>query len=159
MSANVLNTFPDSVTSRTGSANFPSRIIHASPATELTESFDGDAFRTAIAVGNHKQTPLSLYCHIPFCATPCYFCGCNTIITQRKQVAEPYLGYLALHIRQVAQLVHPDRVVHQLHWGGGTPNYLDLRQVEFLWDELNHYFSLDDTAEVSIEVNPCYVIS
>jgi oxygen-independent coproporphyrinogen III oxidase len=127
------------------------------PATELTESFDGDAFRTAIAVGNHKQTPLSLYCHIPFCATPCYFCGCNTIITQRKQVAEPYLGYLALHIRQVAQLVHPDRVVHQLHWGGGTPNYLDLRQVEFLWDELNHYFSLDDTAEVSIEVNPCYV--
>lgn len=89
------------------------------PATELTESFDGDAFRTAIAVGNHKQTPLSLYCHIPFCATPCYFCGCNTIITQRKQVAEPYLGYLALHIRQVAQLVHPDRVVHQLHWGRG----------------------------------------
>lgn len=104
-----------------------------------------------------KKTPLSLYCHIPFCETPCYFCGCNTIITQRKEVAEPYLGYLSRHIRQVASLVNPERPVHQLHWGGGTPNYLDLNQVEFLWKQLNHYFRLADAAEVSIEINPSYV--
>lgn len=127
------------------------------PATELTPEFDSANFRSAIAVGNYKQTPLSLYCHIPFCETPCYFCGCNTIITQRKSVAEPYVGYLARHIRQVAQLVHPDRRVHQLHWGGGTPNYLDLQQVEFLWNQINHYFHLAEDAEISIEVNPCHV--
>jgi len=61
------------------------------PATELTPNFDGHAFQAAIAAGNYKRTPLSLYCHIPFCETPCYFCGCNTVITQRKQVAEPYI--------------------------------------------------------------------
>jgi oxygen-independent coproporphyrinogen-3 oxidase len=127
------------------------------PATELTPSFDQEAFRAAIAVGNYKNTPLSLYCHIPFCETPCYFCGCNTIITQRKEVAEPYLGYLARNIRQVASLMSTDRRVQQFHWGGGTPNYLDLGQVEFLWKQLNQYFQLDPDAEVSIEMNPRYV--
>jgi oxygen-independent coproporphyrinogen-3 oxidase len=127
------------------------------PATELTTDFEVEAFQTAIAVGNHKQTPLSLYCHIPFCETPCYFCGCNTIITQRKEVAEPYLGYLTRNIRQVASLVQGDRLVHQLHWGGGTPNYLDLSQVEFLWNQLNQHFRFAEAAEVSIEINPSYV--
>ena len=127
------------------------------PATELNTEFDSNAFRAAITVGNHKQTPLSLYCHIPFCETPCYFCGCNTIITQRKEVAEPYLGYLARQIRQVASLVDADRRVHQLHWGGGTPNYLDRSQVEFLWNQFNRYFRFDAGAEVSIEINPRYV--
>ncbi len=127
------------------------------PATELSPDFNHSTFKTAIAVGNHKQTPLSLYCHIPFCETPCYFCGCNTIITQRKEVAEPYLGYLARQIRQIANLVEGDRRVHQLHWGGGTPNYLDPGQVEFLWNQFNQSFHLADTAEVSIEINPRYV--
>lgn len=127
------------------------------PATELSTDFDPNAFTAAIAVGNHKQTPLSLYCHIPFCETPCYFCGCNTIITQRKEVAEPYLRYLARQIQQVASLVDGDRRVYQLHWGGGTPNYLDQGQVEFLWNQLNHHFHLADSAEVSIEINPRYV--
>lgn len=127
------------------------------PATELSVDFDRNTYTTAIAVGNHKQTPLSLYCHIPFCEKPCYFCGCNTVITQRKEVAEPYLGYLVRQIRQVASLVDQNRRVHQLHWGGGTPNYLDRGQVEFLWNQLNHYFRFDDTAEISIEVNPSYI--
>lgn len=124
------------------------------PATELKSAFDQDAFRAAIAVGNYKKTPLSLYCHIPFCETPCYFCGCNTIITQRKAVAEPYIDYLTRHIRQVAASVSGDRLVHQMHWGGGTPNYLEIGQVERLWTEITQHFHFDDAAEVSIEINP-----
>jgi oxygen-independent coproporphyrinogen-3 oxidase len=127
------------------------------PATELTTEFDRYAFQGAIALGNRQKTPLSVYCHIPFCETPCYFCGCNTIITQRKEVAEPYLGYLSRHIRQVASLVDRDRLVYQLHWGGGTPNYLDLQQVEFLWQRLHDGFKFDSSAEISIEINPRYV--
>jgi oxygen-independent coproporphyrinogen-3 oxidase len=127
------------------------------PATELKAEFDELDFRTAIAVGNHKQTPISLYCHIPFCETACYFCGCNTIITQRRELADPYLNYLARHIEQVASLIDGKRKVHQLHWGGGTPNYLNLSQIEFLWNTLNRHFSFDPTAEVSIEINPRYV--
>lgn len=122
------------------------------PATELTESFDTNAFKNAIAVGN--QTPLSLYCHIPFCETPCYFCGCNTLITQRKEFAEPYLDYVFRNIDQVASLVDSNRKVNQFHWGGGTPNYLNLEQVERLWTKMSQAFSLEDNAEVSLEINP-----
>jgi oxygen-independent coproporphyrinogen-3 oxidase len=124
------------------------------PATELKPEFELVDFRAAIAVGNYKQTPLSLYCHSPFCDTPCYFCGCNTVITQRKEVAEPYLDYIERHIRQMAELIDRDRPVHQMHWGGGTPNYLSLGQIERLWTSINQYFHFDPKAEISIEVNP-----
>ncbi|MGB8703072.1 MAG: coproporphyrinogen III oxidase, partial [Thermosynechococcaceae cyanobacterium] len=127
------------------------------PATELTPDFDPINFNAAIAIGNYKNTPLSLYCHIPFCETACYFCGCNTVITRHKSVAEPYLDYLTCQIEKVATLVDKRREVHQLHWGGGTPNYLSLTQVQCLWDVLHSHFTFDPKAEVSIEVNPRYL--
>ncbi|MBW4519065.1 MAG: oxygen-independent coproporphyrinogen III oxidase [Scytolyngbya sp. HA4215-MV1] len=124
------------------------------PATELRAEFEAVDFRAAIAVSNYKKTPLSLYCHIPFCDSPCYFCGCNTVITQRKEVAEPYLDYLIRHIQQTAQFIDRQRLVHQMHWGGGTPNYLSLSQIETLWTAIHQHFQFDDKAEISIEVNP-----
>ncbi|OLP17026.1 oxygen-independent coproporphyrinogen III oxidase [Leptolyngbya sp. 'hensonii'] len=124
------------------------------PATQLKEDFGEIDFRTSIAVGNYKNIPLSLYCHIPFCDSPCYFCGCNTVITQRKEFSEPYLNYLKRNIGQIAELMSANRRVHQLHWGGGTPNYLSLHQVEDLWNCLSHHFHFNDQAEISIEVNP-----
>jgi len=87
------------------------------PATELSEAFHEIDFRAAIATGNYKQTPLSLYCHIPFCESACYFCGCNTVITQRKSVADPYLDALIRNIEQEAALTSDRRPVNQLHWG------------------------------------------
>jgi oxygen-independent coproporphyrinogen-3 oxidase len=127
------------------------------PATELKEEFREIDFKTAIAVSNYKKTPLSLYCHIPFCETACYFCGCNTVITQRKEVAEPYLDYIRRDIKQMAELIDRDRLVNQLHWGGGTPNYLSPKQVETLWETINHHFTFAPEAEISIEVNPRYL--
>ena len=127
------------------------------PATELKTEFDQVNFRAGIAVGNYKKTPLSLYCHIPFCETPCYFCGCNTVITQRKEFAVPYLDYTARHIRQMAELIDNQRPVDQMHWGGGTPNYLSLNQIERLWMTINEHFRFAPDAEISIEVNPRYL--
>lgn len=127
------------------------------PATELKEDFREIDFKAAIAVGNYKNTPLSLYCHIPFCESPCYFCGCNTVITQRKEVAEPYLDYIGRDIERIAELVDRDRQVQQLHWGGGTPNYLSPQQVEKLWTKINDNFKLASEAEISIEVNPRFL--
>lgn len=124
------------------------------PATELKPEFEEVDFRAAIAVGNYKKTPLSLYCHIPFCDAPCYFCGCNTVITQRKEVAEPYLDYTERHILQMAELIDQKRPVNQMHWGGGTPNYLSMEQIERLWTTINRHFNFEPDAEVSIEVNP-----
>lgn len=127
------------------------------PATELKEEFAEIDFKTSIAVSNYKKTPLSLYCHIPFCESACYFCGCNTVITQRKEIAEPYLNYLDRDIKQMAQLINHDRQVQQLHWGGGTPNYLSLQQAEHLWTTINNYFNFAPKAEISIEVNPRFL--
>jgi oxygen-independent coproporphyrinogen-3 oxidase len=124
------------------------------PATELNESFQKIDFRGAIAAGNLQKTPLSLYAHIPFCDAPCYFCGCNTVISTRKEIAEPYLGYLIRHIEQVAPTVDRDRLVQQMHWGGGTPNYFSFDQVERLWQSFQAQFTFAADAEISIEVNP-----
>lgn len=127
------------------------------PATELTDNFTEIDFRSAIAASNQRKTPLSLYFHIPFCQSACYFCGCNVIISNNKNIAKPYLEHLIQEIQNTAALVDKDRKVLQLHWGGGTPNYLSLEQVEFLWQNINQHFTFADDAEISIEVNPRYI--
>ncbi|GBF79545.1 oxygen-independent coproporphyrinogen III oxidase [Aphanothece sacrum] len=127
------------------------------PATELKENFGERDFRAGIAAGNHKKTPISLYCHIPFCESACYFCGCNTIITRNKKVAPPYLDYLTKDIHQTAELISSDRTVNQIHWGGGTPNYLNQSQIDQLFTTLVNNFNIEENAEISIEINPRYI--
>jgi len=123
----------------------------------LSNEFSETSLRDCIARGNAKKSPLSLYFHIPFCQSACYFCGCNVIVTQTQKAIEPYLNYLYKNIASVSQLIDKDRKVAQLHWGGGTPNYLNLHQVEALWNQIHKYFTFEDDAEISIEVNPRYV--
>ncbi|OUL35284.1 oxygen-independent coproporphyrinogen III oxidase [Nostoc sp. 106C] len=127
------------------------------PATELSEAFTTSDFQTAIAASNQRKTPLSLYFHIPFCQSACYFCGCNTVISNNKNIAKPYLENLVKDIQQTAALIDSDRKVLQIHWGGGTPNYLERDQVEFLWKNITQNFTIDPQAEISIEINPRYV--
>ncbi|MEA5564586.1 oxygen-independent coproporphyrinogen III oxidase [Anabaena sp. UHCC 0399] len=127
------------------------------PATQLTEGFTQKDFHSAIAASNQRKSPLSLYFHIPFCQSACYFCGCNTVISNNTNIAKPYLENLAREIKHTASLIDQDRKVLQVHWGGGTPNYLDCDQVEFLWKNITRNFNLDPQAEVSIEINPRYV--
>jgi oxygen-independent coproporphyrinogen III oxidase len=127
------------------------------PATELQENFGELDLRAGIAVGNYKNTPLSLYFHIPFCETACYFCGCNTIITRRKEIVDTYLNYVVRNLQQFSGLISAKRQVDQLHFGGGTPNYLSERQLDFLWNNINQRFSFAENAEISIEINPRYV--
>ena len=67
---------------------------------------------------------LSLYAHIPFCDTLCYYCGCNMVATGKYDKATEYLGFLEQEMDRVAKLVDPRRQVKQLHWGGGTPTFL-----------------------------------
>jgi oxygen-independent coproporphyrinogen-3 oxidase len=127
------------------------------PATELSKQFSDQDFLQAITASNQRQTPLSLYCHIPFCQSACYFCGCNVVVTNNKAVAKPYLDHLLQEIAQKAALIDTSRPVLQMHWGGGTPNYLELDQIEALWSQIAHYFTFDAGAELSIEINPRYI--
>ncbi|MDZ8036103.1 MULTISPECIES: oxygen-independent coproporphyrinogen III oxidase [unclassified Nostoc] len=127
------------------------------PATELSETFTETDFKAAIAASNQRKTPMSLYFHIPFCQSACYFCGCNTVISNNKNIAKPYVESLVEDIKNTAALIDSDRKVLQIHWGGGTPNYLERHQVEFLWKNINRYFNIDPQAEISIEINPRYI--
>lgn len=126
-------------------------------AHALSSEFAEADLHECIARGNAKKAPLSLYFHIPFCQSACYFCGCNVIITQTQKAIEPYLNYLYQNIDRVSGLIAKDRKVAQLHWGGGTPNYLNIHQVEALWNQIHKYFTFEEDAEISIEVNPRYV--
>lgn len=100
--------------------------------------------------------PLSLYLHIPFCSTVCYFCNSNKIVTSNEQTIAAYLEDLFSEIELHSKLYDSDRIVQQLHWGGGTPTILQLDQIRSLMRQIAQYFYLssDDNAEYSIEVDP-----
>ena len=106
--------------------------------------------------GDHKRAPLSLYLHLPFCRDICYYCACNKIVTREKGVARQYLNRLQREIEQQAQLVGKQRPVTQMHWGGGTPTYLDNAEITELMHMLATNFRLLDKEyrEYSIEIDP-----
>jgi oxygen-independent coproporphyrinogen-3 oxidase len=97
---------------------------------------------------------LSLYAHIPFCDSLCFYCGCNMVVTRDYSKTQSYLAGLDLEMARTAQLVDPTRVVRQLHWGGGTPTYLNPDDIRRLMAMMRKYFTLTDDAEISCEVDP-----
>ncbi len=125
-------------------------------ALELHEGFADKEYRAHIEKSNKAGGPLSLYFHIPFCDTVCFYCACNKIITKNRQHAEPYLNNLIKEIAMQGSLFDKDRVVNQLHWGGGTPTFLSFEQMKSLMDATRQNFNLrdDDKGEYSIEVDP-----
>ena len=120
-------------------------------ALEFSESFGTDDFRRAAE--RYPERPLSLYVHIPFCHRLCYFCGCNKIVTRQLHKADRYLDVLEQEIRQRAPQFAGRRVT-QLHWGGGTPTFLNPQQVSRLVALLRQHFDLAADVEMSIEVDP-----
>lgn len=125
-------------------------------ALELHEGFGEAEYRQHIDQSNIEAGPLSLYFHIPFCDTVCFYCACNKIITNNRKHAEPYLDSLCKEVALQGALFDGDRVVNQLHWGGGTPTFLNPSQMQRLMDTTGQYFHLrdDDRGEYSIEVDP-----
>ena len=102
------------------------------------------------------RAPLSLYVHVPFCDTVCYYCGCNKIVTKDRSKAATYLSYLKQEIGMQGKLFSGMNHVSQLHFGGGTPTYLSDRQMEELMAHLrkNFDFAPDEEGEYSIEIDP-----
>ncbi|MEO6173396.1 MAG: oxygen-independent coproporphyrinogen III oxidase [Arenimonas sp.] len=100
--------------------------------------------------------PLSLYVHVPFCSSPCFYCGCNRIITRDEKRGEQYIQDLMKEVAMVSPLFERDREVTQLHFGGGTPNFLSPTQLgEFMDFLLQHFhFSTSANLDISIEIDP-----
>lgn len=101
-----------------------------------------------------QNQDLSLYFHIPFCDTLCYFCGCTTVITHDRGRMEEYIRYLKTEIDLLAARLNPGRRVVQMHWGGGSPTYLTPAQIRDLGSHIRKSFRFDEDAEVSVEVDP-----
>jgi len=103
-----------------------------------------------------QRAPLSLYLHIPFCTHVCYFCACNKVITRNKKRAQPYLDELYKEMKTLSGWYSNDRIVNQLHWGGGTPTFISDDQMRELFEHLHANFRLrdDDQGDYSIEIDP-----
>jgi len=125
-------------------------------AVQFHEGFGEADYRRQAAMSNQAGGPLSLYFHIPFCDTVCFYCACNKITTKDRSKAEEYLEALFEEIRMQAELFDDDRVVDQLHWGGGTPTFLSHDQMRSLMETTGRHFRLrdDDQGEYSIEIDP-----
>jgi oxygen-independent coproporphyrinogen-3 oxidase len=128
------------------------------PLTEFHNRIQENDFRKWAKLSNEEliPKPLSLYFHIPFCSSICYYCARNKVITKIKERAEPYLQDLYREIEIQSGLFDQDREVRQLHWGGGTPGFLSHQQSKKLMDVIGQHFKLgmDGDTEYSIEVDP-----
>ena len=129
-------------------------------APQFSSNFGVEALRAAAADSNGDPIPrrLSLYVHVPFCMSPCFYCGCNRIITRDLARGETYLVRLYREIALMAELFDRDREVIQLHLGGGTPNFLSPAQLADLVDTLRSHFRFSDSParDLSIELDPRY---
>jgi oxygen-independent coproporphyrinogen-3 oxidase len=101
-----------------------------------------------------KNPPLSIYVHLPFCESLCYFCGCNKIITKDHGRSAEYLRYLAKEMALVAARIGDDRRTAQLHFGGGTPTFLNTTELRDLMQMVRNNFNFLPDAELGIEIDP-----
>ena len=125
-------------------------------AVQFHEGFGPAEYRAAARASNASGRPLSLYFHIPFCDTVCYYCACNKVVTKDRSRAQPYLDRLYREMAMQGELFDDSRPVEQLHWGGGTPTFISEGQMRELMAETAKHFRLldDDSGEYSIEIDP-----
>jgi oxygen-independent coproporphyrinogen-3 oxidase len=125
-------------------------------ADRFVEAFDASTYADWV----RKRTltgmprPVSLYFHIPFCESICYYCACNKVVTKDHGRSARYVKYLLKELRMVAGLFDGPRNAVQMHWGGGTPNFLDAAEMRELVAGIRETFALDPRGEYSIEVDP-----
>ncbi len=125
-------------------------------AVQFHAGFTEADYRAWAQRSNETPRPLSLYFHLPFCDTVCFYCACNKVVTKDRQRASPYLGRLHREIAMQGQLFDHSRTVEQLHWGGGTPTFISHEEMRELMTVTREHFRLrdDDLGEYGIEVDP-----
>lgn len=125
-------------------------------ALEFYDGFGELEYRQACARSNASGRPLSLYFHIPFCDTVCFYCACNKVATKDRSRAQPYLDRVYRELEMQGALFDGERQVEQLHWGGGTPTFISRDQMCELMDNTRRRFQLanDGAGEYSIEIDP-----
>ncbi|KAF1016316.1 MAG: Oxygen-independent coproporphyrinogen III oxidase [Stenotrophomonas maltophilia] len=128
-------------------------------APQFHDGFDAPALRDAIARSNDSARALSLYVHVPFCSSPCFYCGCNRVITRDRSRGHSYVARVLAEADLLAPQFADGREVIQLHLGGGTPNFLDAAAMTTLVEGLRRRFDFSDAGQrdFSIELDPRFI--
>ncbi len=124
------------------------------PATKFTEALTWPDLAEKILENNKTERDLSLYFHIPFCETLCWFCGCTTVITLNHSQGQHYIDYLEKEVAQMATLINPRRKAVQLHFGGGSPTFLAPDEIRRLGEIIHKYFKFSSDIEAGVEIDP-----
>ena len=120
-----------------------------------TKDFGASDYLEALReLAGRPDDELSLYLHLPFCAKHCHYCGCNAIVSREKDAVDKYLDRVESELDMVIDVIGKGRKVVQLHWGGGTPNYLKPHQVDRALDLFRDRFDVDPGGEISLEIDP-----
>ncbi|MDT8410646.1 MAG: oxygen-independent coproporphyrinogen III oxidase [Wenzhouxiangellaceae bacterium] len=125
-------------------------------ALQFHDQFGPSDWLKVLADSNQLLIPadLSLYVHVPFCASPCFYCGCNRVITRSKTAGQEFLTHLERELDLVAPHIDHDRQVRQVHLGGGTPTFLSSDQIDQLVGLMKARFGFAEDAEIGLEVDP-----
>ncbi len=124
------------------------------PAPQFTDQVTWPEVAAKIAQAQPSGRGLSLYFHIPFCESLCWYCGCTTVITTQREKGALYLQYLDKEMEQMSARLNPQRQVVQLHWGGGTPTFLSPDEIRFLGQSIRKHFNLAPDIEAGVEIDP-----
>ncbi len=124
------------------------------PATHFTDEVDKDALMESIRKNNETQRDLSLYYHLPFCESLCWFCGCTTVITKDHSRSENYLNHIDREMDLMREHLNPDRKVVQVHLGGGTPTFLQPDELRRLGNHIRERFQFGERVEAGAEIDP-----
>ncbi|PKP30585.1 MAG: oxygen-independent coproporphyrinogen III oxidase [Bacteroidetes bacterium HGW-Bacteroidetes-17] len=128
------------------------------PANYFHEEFTNKKVEEAISLSNNEHPEnISLYIHIPFCNKLCFYCGCNTVISRNGKMIDSYIGTLKKEIVLLKSKLDPNRKVSQVHWGGGTPNYLPIEDIESIMNTLYKNFNFISGAEIAMECHPWHL--
>ena len=124
------------------------------PATKFTDTISWPDLAAKIEANNRTDRDLSIYFHIPFCETLCWFCGCTTVITLNHDKGGDYIEHLGREVEQMAKHLNPARRAGQLHFGGGSPTFLRPDEIRRLGDIIHKHFNFAPDIEASVEVDP-----
>lgn len=124
------------------------------PATSFSEQIGWNEIAEEILENNRTERDLSLYVHIPFCQTLCWYCGCTTVITTQHGRSAAYLDYLEKEMKQMSEVLNPRRKAVQLHFGGGTPTFLSPDQIRKLGALIRSHFDFAENIEAGVEIDP-----
>ncbi len=125
-------------------------------ADRFSEGFTAEHLANALLgrFAERAAQPLSLYVHVPFCSTICYYCACNKVVTKNHRRSAKYIDYVGKEVGMLSAMVSAASPVEQLHWGGGTPTFLSAGEMTLLMRILRDNFAFADHAECSIEIDP-----